>query len=210
MAWVLAVTLAAGGGLYLLLARRGQADERRLQADLALAVERGTLADLGRAQALGRRLILSHEHDREAAAALAFADAMLAVDYGADTAGEAERALAGAGLGADGADDAPGAMAAAARALVRLRAGDPGAAGRAAAAAVARAPELPYPLYALARARARGGDLAGAERALDAAIVEAPAFTPARVAWAEGRLDLGDANSARTSAETGLGPALAR
>ncbi len=95
MAWVLAVTLAAGGGLYLLLARRGRADERRLQADLALAVERGTLADLGRAQALGRRLVLSHGDDRETAAALAFVDAMLAVDYGAETADEAERALAG-------------------------------------------------------------------------------------------------------------------
>ncbi|HVT10524.1 MAG TPA: hypothetical protein VHO67_23855, partial [Polyangia bacterium] len=132
MAWVLAVTLAAGGGLYLLLARRGRADERRLQADLALAVERGTLADLGRGQALGRRLLLSHDRDRETAAALAFVDATLAVDYGADTADEAQRALAAAGLAGegqhgsgDGADDAPAAMAAAARALIRLRAGDP-------------------------------------------------------------------------------------
>ncbi|MES1166279.1 MAG: hypothetical protein ABUR63_11000 [Verrucomicrobiota bacterium] len=202
IAWVLAVTLAAGGGLYLLVARRGRADERRLQADLALAVERGTLADLGRAQALGRRLVLSHGEDRDTAAALAFVDAMLAVDYGAETADEAQRALAGAGFaadGTDGADGAPGAMAAAARALIRLRAGDAAGAVRAAAAAVARAPELPYPLYALARARARGGDLAGAERALDAVIVEAPAFTPARVAWAEGRLDLGDVESAKTS-----------
>ncbi|MFL5308507.1 MAG: hypothetical protein ACJ8F1_25065 [Polyangia bacterium] len=209
MAWVLAVTLAAGGGLYLLLARRGRADERRLQADLALAVERGTLADLGRGQALGRRLVLSHGADRDTAAALAFADAMLAVDYGAETADEAARALAGAGLGADAADsadDGPGAMAAAARALIRLRAGDPAGAVRVAATAVARAPELPYPLYALARARARGGDLPGAERALDAAIVEAPAFTPARVAWTEGRLDSGDAKSA----ETGLAPLLGR
>jgi tetratricopeptide (TPR) repeat protein len=206
MGWVLAVTLAAGGGLYLLLARRGQADERRLRADLALAIERGTLADLGRAQAVGRRLVLSHGRDRDTAAALAFADAMLAVDYGADTADEAERALTGADLRADDAVDAPGAMAIAARALIHLRGGDRAGALGTAAAAAARAPELPYPLYALARARARAGDLAGAERALDAAIVEAPGFMPARIAWAEARLDVGDLQSA----QTGLAPALGR
>ena len=210
MAWVLAVTLAAGGGLYLLLARRGRADERRLQADLALAVERGTLADLGRGQALGRRLVLSHGADRDTAAALAFADAMLAVDYGAETADEAARALAGAGLGADAADSAddgpardgrrgPGADPAA-----RRRPGRGGARGGRRRSRAPRSCPTPFTRW---RGPARAPAIwPGAERALDAAIVEAPAFAPARVAWAEGRLDSGDSKSA----ETGLAPLLGR
>lgn len=200
VAWVLAVTAVAGAGLYLLLARRGRDDDRRLHADLSAAVERGTFADLGRAQAIGRRLVLFDGRNREAAAALAFADAMLAVDYGAETAGEALQALAGAGL-TEGAptDDGPAAMAAAARLLTRLRGGQPAGALKAAAVTAASTPDLPYPLYALGRARARSGDLAGAARALEAAIVAAPGFTAARLAWAEVRLDLGDPKGAQAA-----------
>jgi len=200
VAWVLAVTAVVGAGLYLLLARRGRDDDRRLSADLGAAVDRGTFADLGRAQAIGRRLVLFDGRNREAAAALAFADAMLAVDYGAETAGEALHVLAGAGLAEGTApDDGPGAMAAAARLLARLRGGDAAGTLKAAAVTAAGTPDVPYPLYALGRARARAGDLPGAARALEAAIVAAPGFTAARLAWAEARLDLGDPQGARAA-----------
>ncbi|HXJ19364.1 MAG TPA: hypothetical protein VMT03_03955 [Polyangia bacterium] len=205
-AWVVAISLVAGAAVYLLVARRGRDDGRRLRADLASALERGTFADLGRAQALGRRLVVSNARDRQAAAELAFTDAMLAVDFGLETAREADEALAGARAEETGAaDDATIGLALAARALTRLRAGDLAGAVKTAASAVALAPDLPYPLYALGRARARAGDLAGAERALEAAIVEAPGFAAARVAWAEARLDLGDAKNARAGL-TALGP----
>src|SRR5262249_22198922 len=67
--------------------------------DVGADIQRGTLADLGRAQALGRRLVLGApaEDDAEAAAALAFVSAVLAWDYGLDTDGEADAALARAG-----------------------------------------------------------------------------------------------------------------
>jgi hypothetical protein len=205
-AWILAITLVASAGVYLLVARRGRDDGRRLRTDLSAALERGTFADLGRAQALGRRLVVSNGHDRQAAAQLAFTDAMLAVDYGLETAREAEEALAGAHPDeAGGSDDSNVGLALAARSLVRLRAGDLDGAARIAASAVALAPDLPYPLYALGRARARAGDLAGAERALEGAIVQAPGFAAARVAWAEARLDLGDPRNARTGLVAALG-----
>jgi tetratricopeptide (TPR) repeat protein len=206
-AWVVAITFVAGAAVYLLVARRGRDDGRRLRADLTSALEHGTFADLGRAQALGRRLVVSNARDRQAAAQLAFTDAMLAVDYGLETAREAEEALAGAHADDAGtADDSTVGLALAARALIRLRAGELDAAVRTAASAVALAPDLPYPLYALGRARARASDLAGAERALEGAIVQAPGFTAARVAWAEARLDLGDPKNARIGLAA-LGPA---
>ena len=90
--------------------------------------------------------------------------------------------------------------AASARALLRVASGEPAAAIAEAEAVVARAPGLPQPLYALARARARAGDLVGASRALEAAMVIGPAFVPARLAWAEVRLDLGDPGDRRGSA----------
>jgi hypothetical protein len=205
-AWVVAITFVAGAAVYLLVARRGRDDGRRLRADLGAALERGTFADLGRAQALGRRLVVSNARDRQAAAQLAFTDAMLAVDYGLETAREAEEALAGARADEPGAaDDSTVGLALAARSLTRLRAGDLEGAKRIAASAVALAPDLPYPLYALGRARARAGDLAAAERALEGAIVQAPGFAAARVAWAEARLDLGDPGNARTGLVAALG-----
>ncbi len=197
-AWVVAVSLVAVAAVYLLVARRGRDDGRRLRSDLSAALERGSFADLGRAQALGRRLVVSNPQDRQAAAELAFADAMLAVDYGLETAREAEEALAGARADeAGGSDDSTLGLALAARALARLRAGDLERAVKSAASAVALAPDLPFPLYALGRARARAGDLAGAERALEGAIVQAPGFAAARIAWAEARIDLGDPKNAR-------------
>lgn len=193
VAWVLAVAFMAGAAVYLLVARRGRRDDQQLRAELTAAIERGTFADLGRAQAIGRRLVVADPHDREAAAPLALADAMLAVDYGAETAREAARVLDEAGLGGVApAGDATTGMAAAARALVRLRGGDLAGAVAAAAALAAQTPDLPHALYALGRARARTGDLTGAARALEAAIVAAPGFAAARVAWAEAALDLGD------------------
>ena len=142
--WVVAITFVAVAAVYLLVARRGRDDGRRLRSDLSGALERGTYADLGRAQALGRRLVVSNAGDRQAAAELAFTDAMLAVDYGLETAREAEEALAGARADEAGsADDATVGLALAARALARLRGGDLEGAVETAASAVALAPDLP-------------------------------------------------------------------
>jgi tetratricopeptide (TPR) repeat protein len=197
----LVLAILAVGGIVVsgLVATRRNASAEGLRADLAADLERGALGDLGRAQAVGRRLVLADAGDREAAAALAFANAVLAVDYGLGTTQEAAEALAHAGAGHAG----PSAgMAAAAEAMLALRRGDLDGAARAAAAASAAAPDLPQPLYALGRARALAGDLPGAAHAFEAAIVKAPGFAAARVAWAEVRLDRGDAASARTTLET--------
>jgi tetratricopeptide (TPR) repeat protein len=202
-ALALAMIAILGVGAWLLRSRVG-ADAGRLRADMEAGVERGSFADLGRAQAIGRRLVLADSGDREAAAALAFACAALAVDYGADTAREAEMALGAPATAGGSGGAASGAVADAARALVLLHAGDREGAARLAAAAAAAAPGTAHPLYALGRARAAGGDLAGASRALQAAIVGAPAFVAARFGWAEVRLDAGDAKTARLAIEEAL------
>jgi tetratricopeptide (TPR) repeat protein len=180
---------------WLVHARTGTV-ERDLDAELAAALDRGGLGDLGRAQAVGRRLVLAGSGGRAEAAALAFADARLAIDYGATTAPEAEAILGRFGL-PDGRADGPSTLAASAKALLTARNGDREGAARIAAAATAAQPGSPYPLYALGRARALGGDLDGAARAFDAASVVAPAFVASRVALAELFLDLGAAGRAR-------------
>jgi tetratricopeptide (TPR) repeat protein len=200
VALILALAVAAGVAVWLLLSSRRDAGAERMLADLSADIERGGLADLGRAQALGRRLALAQPRDREAAARWAFAAATLASDYGVDTSRETADALARVARTAP----APGAMvdgaaiiAASARALELLHAGDREAAGRLAGESAAAASELPHPLYALGRARARNGDLAGSVRAFEAAMIRAPGFTAARIARAEVQLDLGDAKTAR-------------
>jgi tetratricopeptide (TPR) repeat protein len=193
--WVFAFAAVAGGAVWLFVSRRSDAGSERLLADLTADIDRGGVADLGRAQAVGRRLAFSSPRDREAAGRWAFASAMLAADYGVDTSRETADALTR--FGASPPTDPASVIAASARALDRLFAGDREGAARVAAEAAAADSELPHPLYALGRVRARGGDLAGAARALEAAMIRAPGFAPAQVAWAEVQLDLGDAKAAR-------------
>jgi tetratricopeptide (TPR) repeat protein len=202
-AWVLAIAVVGGGTVTWLVHTRSGAVDRQLDADLAAALDRGGIADLGRAQAVGRRLVLGAGGGRSEAAALAFADARLAIDYGVPTAPEAEEVLARFGL-PDGRSDGPSTMAASAKALLAARNGDRDGAARIAAAAAAAEPGTPYPLYALGRARALAGDLPGAARAFDAASVVAPAFLASRVARAEVLLDLGNADGARPPLEAAL------
>ncbi len=204
--WILAFTVAAGGAVWWLLSRTSNAGAERMLVDLTADIERGGIADLGRAQALARRLALAHPRDRDVAARWAFVSAAMAADYGLPTSRETAEALARVGASASGSPDADAAsvIAAAAQALDRLHAGDRAAAGRAAAQGAAAASELPHPLYALGRVRARDGDLPGAARAFQAAIIRAPGFSAARVAWAEVELDLGDAKAARATLQTVL------
>ena len=198
-AWVFAFAAVAGGVVWLLVSRRSDAGADRLLADLTADIDWGGIADLGRAQAVGRRLAFSSPRDRDAAARWAFASAMLAADYGVDTSRETADALGR--VSATAPPDAASVIAAAARALDRLHAGDREAAGRLAAEGAGEATDLPHPLYALGRARARNGDLAGSARALEAAMIRAPAFAAARAAWAEVELDLGDAKTAGATLE---------
>ena len=193
-AWVFAFAAVAGAVVWVLVSRRSDAGSERLLADLTADIDRGGVADLGRAQAVGRRLAFSNPRDRDAAARWAFASAMLASDYGVETSRETADALGR--VAATAPPDAASVIAAAARALDRLHAGDREAAGRLASESAGEDTDLPHPLYALGRARARNGDMAGAARALQAAMIRAPAFAPARVAWAEVELDLGDAKTA--------------
>src|SRR6185369_9528331 len=180
-ACVLAIAVVGGGTVaWLVHARTGTVD-RELDAELAAALDRGGIGDLGRAQAVGRRLALAAGGGRAEAAALAFADARLAIDYGVPTAPEAEEVLSRFGL-LDGRADGPSTLAASAKALLTARNGDREGAARIAATAAAAQPGSPYPLYALGRARALSGDLDGATRAFDAASVVAPSFLASRVA----------------------------
>jgi tetratricopeptide (TPR) repeat protein len=202
-AWVLAIAAVGAGAVgWLVHARRG-AVNRRFDADVAAALDRGSVADLERVQAIGRRLVFGGGAGAGEGAALAFADARLALDYGVSTTAEAEEALTRFGL-PDGQKDGASAIAHAAKAMLVARAGDRDAAIRMAAAAAAAAPGVPQPLYALGRVRALAGDLGGAVRAFDAAIVVAPAFLASPVARAEVLLDVGNAAAARAALEAVL------
>jgi len=193
---VLAVVVGLGTVASLLVAWRRDTASDGMRSELAVDLERGSLAGLARAQARARHLIVADPDDLEAVAALAFASAVLAVDYGFDTADEVQKLLARSPVASAHAD-AVVAMSAAARALLLLARGDRDGAERVATAAAKIAPGAPYPLYALGRARARAGDLPGAARALEAALIEAPGFTLAEVAWSETQLDAGEAQAAR-------------
>ena len=197
------MTIAAAAASWLVSHRRGH-EAADLDAELAQAVEHGSFADLGRAQALGRRLLIVSPDDGDASAALAFTSAVLANDYGLGTDGEAAAALHRAE--ARPLSEAGAATAAAARALIALHQADKDAAVREASRAASDG-STPYPLYALGRARAAGGDLPGASRAFEAAMVVEPAFVPATLGWAEVRLDAGDAKTARAPLEAVVGRA---
>jgi tetratricopeptide (TPR) repeat protein len=197
--------LAVGTSLLVHWKMRG--DANHLRALLSAEIDRGSLVGLGRAQAIGRRVVLADSGDAESAALLAYVGALLATEFGQATINEAESAAAlaeqdGALLGASPA--AP--IAGAARALVALRKGDAPRALELATAAASAASNGPHARCALGRVRAAAGDLVGASHALEAAMVEAPTFLPAKLAWAEVRLDLGDA----AAAEEVLGPLVAR
>lgn len=193
---VLAVVVGLGTAASVLVASRRNAARDGMRAELALDIERGGLAGLARAQGRARHLIVADPGDVAAVTALAFASALLAVDYGFDTADEVQKLLA-LDNAAPASEEGVVGMAAAARSLLLLVRGDRAGAARVAIAAAKVSPGAPYPLYALGRARARAGDLAGASRALEAALIEAPGFTLAEVAWSEAQLDAGDAQPAR-------------
>jgi hypothetical protein len=172
----------------LLVRWRTRGDTGHLRASLAAGMDRWSLVGLGRAQAIGRRVVLADPADAQSAALLAFASALLATEFGQPTINEAELAAARAQQAADG---APPIAAAAARALVALRKGERARALELATTAASTAGRGPAGRMALGRVRATSGDLVGASRALEAAMVEAPGFLPAKVAWAEVRLDGG-------------------
>jgi len=198
----LAVIAILALGTSLLVRWKMRGDQGHLRALLSAEIDRGSLVGLGRAQAIGRRVVLSNPEDRESAALLAFTGGLLATEFGQATINEAESAAARvepAGAPPDG--SAASAIAGAARALVALRRGDSGRALALATAAAAATSETPYARCALGRVRAAAGDLAGASHALEAAMVEAPGFLPAKLAWAEVRLDLGDGAAAKAVLE---------
>jgi tetratricopeptide (TPR) repeat protein len=188
-------------GTSLLVSWKMRGDRGHLRALLAAELDRGSLVGLGRAQAIGRRVVLADPDDAESAALLVYTGALLATEFGQGHVNDAESATASAESlgGPPTAGGAAPTIAGAARALLALRKGDfPGALARAtAAASPAAADDLPYARCALGRVRAATGDLVGASHALEAAMVQAPGFLPAKIAWAEVRLDLGDAPAAQ-------------
>ena len=179
----------------MVVARQRRRQTEPMRVVLLGEIDAGSCGELRRAQVLARRLMLADAHDDGARSALALAGALLAVDCGLPLTKDVVD-VASTAADMTGGDERARSDAASARALLRVAAGEPTAAIAEAEAVVARAPGLPQPLYALARARARAGDLVGASRALEAAMVIGPAFVPARLAWAEVRLDLGDPGTA--------------
>jgi tetratricopeptide (TPR) repeat protein len=192
----LAVIVAVAVATSFVVSRKMRGEEGRLRGLLATEIDRGSLVGLGRAQAIGRRVVISDPDDAEAAALLGFASALLATEFGQATIHEAESAVSRVDRAHSGADSEAVVIAGAVRALVDLRKGEPARALAEATLAAAVTGAGPYAHCALGRVRAAAGDLAGASRALEAAMVEAPGFLPARLAWAEVRLDLGDASAA--------------
>ena len=198
-AWVLAIAAVGGVAVGLLVHRWRGAVNRRFEGELAAALDRGGAVDLERVQAIGRRLVFGGGGGRAEAAALAFADARLALDYGISTTAEADAVLARFGLPPTVARTTWRRSPPARRRCWPPRKAEWAAAVRTAAAAAAAAPGVPHPLYALGRARALAGDLGGAARALDAATVVSPGFLASRMARAEVLLDLGNAAGARAA-----------
>ncbi|HVU53129.1 MAG TPA: hypothetical protein VHL80_20740, partial [Polyangia bacterium] len=84
--------LALGTSLLVRWKMRGE--EGHLRGLLSAEIDRGSLVGLGRAQAIGRRVVLSDPDDRESAALLAFAGGLLATEFGQATINEAESAAA--------------------------------------------------------------------------------------------------------------------
>jgi hypothetical protein len=182
----------------LLVSWKIRGDRAHLRGLLTAEIDRGSLVGLGRAQAIGRRVVLADPDDAESAALLIYTGALLATEFGQGRVNDAEAAAALVYTKTDaaGADTPAAAIAGAARALLALRKGDFAEARARATAAAAAAPDGPYARCALGLVRAATGDLAGARDALAAALIAAPTFLPAKVAWAEVELDLGEAAAA--------------
>jgi tetratricopeptide (TPR) repeat protein len=192
----LAIIAVVATGTSLLVGWKMRGDAGHLRALLAAEIDRGSLVGLGRAQAIGRRVVLADPGDAEAAAQLAYTSALLATEFGQGTLMEAESMASRADEAGAAKEPAAASLAGAARALVALRRGDrPKALELATAAATGGGGAAAR--CALGRVRAASGDLVGASHALEAAMVEAPGFLPAKLAWAEVRLDLGDAVAAQ-------------
>jgi tetratricopeptide (TPR) repeat protein len=191
----LAIIAVVATGTSLLVGWKMRGDAGHLRALLAAEIDRGSLVGLGRAQAIGRRVVLADPGDAEAAALLAYTSALLATEFGQGTVMEAESAAARADEAGAAKNPTATAVAGAARALIALRRGDRAKALELATAAVSTGGAAAR--CALGRVRAASGELVGASHALEAAMVEAPGFLPAKLAWAEVRLDLGDAVAAQ-------------
>src|SRR5438045_7921307 len=84
--------LAVGTSALVSWKMRGDASD--LRGPLANEIARGSLVGLGRAQAIGRRVIIAEPDDAESAALLAFTSALLATELGQGTINEAESAAA--------------------------------------------------------------------------------------------------------------------
>src|SRR5262245_25105892 len=76
-------------GTSLVVKRKLRSNIGNLRAQLAAEVDRGSLAGLGRAQAIGRRVMLDDPDDAEVAATVAFVNALLATEFGQGTSHEA-------------------------------------------------------------------------------------------------------------------------
>src|SRR5260221_6688188 len=139
-----------------------RADEGHLRGLLAAEIDRGSLVGLGRAQAIGRRVVLSDPGDAGSAALLAFAGGLLATEFGQATINEAESAAARAEQagGAAARGSTAGVVAQAARALVALRPGNSARALEPATAGAAAAGDGPHARRALGRVRAAAREVA--------------------------------------------------
>src|SRR5580692_4047873 len=133
----------------LLVSWKMRSDANHLRGLLTAEIDRGSLVGLGRAQAIGRRVVLADSSDPESAALLAYVGALLATEFGQGTINEAESAAALAERdGAVGASPAAP-IAASARALVALRKGDTARALALATAAAAASSDGPHARGAL-------------------------------------------------------------
>src|SRR3954468_1459812 len=81
-------------GTSLLVSSKTRRDRDRLRALLSAEIDRGSLFGLGRAQAIGRRVVLSDPKDAESAALLIYTGALLATEFGQGRVNEAESAAA--------------------------------------------------------------------------------------------------------------------
>src|SRR3954452_25550014 len=88
----LALIAVLAAGISLLVSWKIRAEQAHLRGLLVAEIERGSLVGLGRAQAIGRRVILSNPDDAESAALLAYVSALLATEFGQGTINEADSA----------------------------------------------------------------------------------------------------------------------
>jgi tetratricopeptide (TPR) repeat protein len=196
------VALLAGGASALLVGSLRVGPPDRAPESLSADLSRGTLASLLQARDRDRQLLIRLPADADGRADLAFADALLARDYGLPYRQEAEEALGQMGGGGGAAAAGPPAriaLAHAARTLLALGAGDLPEAERQAEAALARTPDGTPALLAAARVRAQMADLAGARSHLERLLSRVPDFGPAVLDWSAVWIDLGDPSAAAQS-----------